>query len=236
MAGLGPKTLIRRCAQLGPCTPSSAAAHTLHLLARRIQQLTEQIDDLHHRLEAVITAHNPQLLKRVGIGPDNAATLLVTAGDNPDRLRSEASFATLCGASPVSASSSKTYRKRLNCGGDRQTNSALYRTVICRLCHDPDTRAYRDRRTAEGRSNREIIRCLKRYVAREVHQMLKPTPTPHLPPPDRLTNIGASKCRVHVMVTLAAVVRAAGSHEVSRGTATARDPFATAGGLVAERQ
>ena len=108
--------LIRRCAQLELTTPddvTSAAIYTLRLLARRILQLSEQIHDLVHRITDTITTHYPTLLTRRGIGPDNAAALLITAGDNPDRLRSEASFAALCGVNPLEASSGKTSRRRL---------------------------------------------------------------------------------------------------------------------------
>ncbi|GAB2963400.1 IS110 family transposase [Micromonospora polyrhachis] len=180
MAGLGPKTLLRRCAALAidaaPTDTAGAAAYTLRLLARRILTLTEEIDELQKCLAAVITHHHPQLLERSGVGPDNAATLLITAGDNPQRLRSERSFAALCGASPVDASSGRTSRRRLNRGGDRQANAALYRIVLSRLHTDPETRAYRDRRLSEGKTKREIIRCLKRYVAREIYTLLQPTP------------------------------------------------------------
>jgi transposase len=106
------------------------------------------------------------------VGTWSAATLLVTAGDNPARLRTEASFAALCGASPVDASSGKQRRHRLNRGGGRQANSALWRIVFTRMATDPRTQAYAARRTAEGKTTREIIRCLKRYVAREVHKAL----------------------------------------------------------------
>jgi transposase len=108
----------------------------------------------------------------LGVGPDVAGQLLVTAGDNPDRLVSEASFAKLCGVAPLEASSGKTVRHRLNPGGDRKANSALYTVVISRLRHDPRTQAYMARRTAEGKSKKEIIRCLKRYVARELFAIL----------------------------------------------------------------
>jgi transposase len=100
------------------------------------------------------------LLTRRGVGPHNAAALLITAGDNPDRLRSEASFAALCGVNPLDASSGKTSRRRLNRGGDRQTNSALYRIAICRLRCDARTRDYLTRRITEGKTRREAIRCL----------------------------------------------------------------------------
>ncbi|HLV71758.1 MAG TPA: IS110 family transposase, partial [Vulgatibacteraceae bacterium] len=107
-----------------------------------------------------------------GVGTDVAGQLLVTTGDNHDRLRSEAAFAMLCGAAPIPASSGKTNRHRLNRGGDRQANKALYRVAICRLRWDPRTRAYMERRTKDGMSKKEIIRCLKRYIARELYQLI----------------------------------------------------------------
>ena len=115
---------------------------------------------------------NPQLLATPGIGADVAGQLLVTAGQNTNRIRSEAAFAMLCGAAPLPASSGKTTRHRLNRGGDRHANRALWRIVITRMATDPRTRAYVTRRTAEGLSKTEIIRCLKRYIAREVHALL----------------------------------------------------------------
>ena len=115
----------------------------------------------------------PGLLALYGIGPHTAALLLIAAGDHPGRLRSEAAWAHLCGAAPIPASSGKTVRRRLNPGGDRQANHALWRIVFTRLGSDPATRAYAERRTAEGKSKKEIIRCLKRYVAREVYPHLR---------------------------------------------------------------
>lgn len=162
LSGLGRAALIRRCAELpdpdtdadtGPAT-TAAVIHTLRLLARRITQLTAEARDLQNRMAAVIGAHAPQLLDRVGIGPDNAAALLTAAGDNPERLRSDASFAALCGVSPVDASSGRTHRRRLNRGGNRHANAALYRITLTRLRHDPRTRAYLDRRTTEGKMRR----------------------------------------------------------------------------------
>ena len=127
-------------------------------------------------LERLTQATALTLVKAFGIGPDTAAALLIAAGSNPDRLHSEAAFASLCGVSPVLASSGKTNRHRLNRGGDRQANAALYRIVVVRLCHDLRTQAYLRRRTAEGMSKIEVIRCLKRYVAREVYSIIrKPT-------------------------------------------------------------
>jgi len=109
-----------------------------------------------------------------GIGPDIAAELHVAAGDNSNRIRSEAALAKLCGACPIPASSGKTNRHRLNRGGNRQANSALFRTVVVRMRWHEPTIAYVERRTAEGLSKREIIRCLKRYLAREVFKLLPP--------------------------------------------------------------
>jgi transposase len=146
------------------------------LLARRILELTEEIHDLVHHITNTITGHCPRLLTRRGVGPDNAAALLIAAGDNPDRLRSEASFAALCGVNPLEASSGKTSRRRLNRGGDRQANSALYRIAICRLRCDARTRDYLTRRITEGKTRREAIRCLKRYLAREIYQIITSPP------------------------------------------------------------
>ncbi|WP_202126160.1 IS110 family RNA-guided transposase [Actinomadura physcomitrii] len=128
LTGLSNPRLIRRCADLDPAAPattSAAAVYTLRSLARRILGLSEEIDDLTTQITAAITTCHPALLDCYGVGPDTAAALLITAGDNPERLRSEASFAALYGASPIQASSGKTERHRLNRGGDRQANSAL---------------------------------------------------------------------------------------------------------------
>jgi transposase len=179
LAGLTNTMLIRRCAQLEATTPhdvTSAAVYTLHVLARRILELTEQIHDLVQRITDTITTHCPTLLTHRGIGPDTAAALLITAGDNPDRLHSETSFAALCGVSPLEASSGKTTRRRLNRGGDRQANAALYRIALSRLRWDVRTRAYLTRRITEGKTHRKAIRCLKRYIAREMYQILTSPP------------------------------------------------------------
>ena len=124
-------------------------------------------------INALLIATAPDLLALFGVGPDTAAALLVCAGDNPERLHSEASFAHLCGVAPIPASSGKsTGRYRLDSGGDRQANSALWRIVMVRIAHDPETTAYFERRVKEGRTKREVIRILKRYVAREVYHHL----------------------------------------------------------------
>ena len=116
-----------------------------------------------------------------GVGAQVAAQLLVTAGDNPHRLRSEAAFARLCGVAPLPASSGKTTRHRLNRAGDRSANHALWRIAMVRLYRDPRTQAYVARRTAEGLSKREILRCLKRYIAREIFRVIT-DPPPAIPP------------------------------------------------------
>jgi transposase len=171
------KALIRHCAELadpenaGPATAAAVAA--LRLLAQRIRYLSGEIAELERRMTAAVKETAPSLLERVGVGPDSAAALLIAAGDNPERLGSEASFAALCGASPVEHSSGKTQRRRLNRGGNRQANAALHRIVVTRMRWDERTRAYLERRIGEGRSKREVMRCLKRYVAREVYTLIR---------------------------------------------------------------
>jgi len=151
---------------------TAAAKASLSSLAHRIGELDEEIDQLDTMITPLLKAHAPELLGIYGVGIDSAATLLVTAGDNPERLRSEAAWAHLCGVSPLQASSGKVTRHRLNRGGDRQANRALWTIVITRLASDPETQAYMQRRVKEGRSKREVIRILKRYVAREVYRCL----------------------------------------------------------------
>ncbi len=180
MTGLSNPALFRRCAELDHSDPTDtpgAAAFTLRLLARRILELSSEIDELNARIATTIEARAPQLLQRYGVGPDTAAALLLAAGDNPERLHSEASFAALCGVSPIEASSGKTHRRRLNRGGDRQANSALYTITIARLRWDKRTQDYVARRVAEGKTRREAIRCLKRYIAREIYRDLTITRT-----------------------------------------------------------
>ena len=148
----------------------AAAKHALRALARRWQVLDGEIKE-HDRLLDTLTAQvAPALREAFGICIDVAAEMLILAGDNPERIRSEAAFAKLCGASPIPASSGTTQRHRLNWAGHRQANSALYRSVIVRMRFHPPTIAYVKRRTAEGKSKREIIRCLKRYLAREIYR------------------------------------------------------------------
>jgi len=153
--------------------PTAAAKYALRSLARRYRQLSVEIRDLRKQLERLIRSVAPILVDTFGVGPDTAATLLVGAGDNAERLHSEAGFASLCRVNPIPASSGRTNRHRLNRGGHRQANAALYRIVVDRLRYDPRTRAYMRRRTMEGLSKTEVIRCLKRYVAREVFSAIQ---------------------------------------------------------------
>lgn len=158
--------------------PIDATKTAMVAVARRHQQLSAEIDKLDAALGELVTRTAPQLLSKYGVAVQVAATLLATVGDNPERLTNDASFAALCGASPVDASSGKQVRHRLNRGGDRQANSALWRIVTTRMQHDPRTQAYVARRTAEGKTKREIVRCLKRYVAREIFNTLIRDVTP----------------------------------------------------------
>ncbi len=142
----------------------------MRLLARRILDLTREIDELNKHIVAAIEVRAPQLLQRCGVGPDTAAALLLAAGDNPQRLVSEASFAALCGVSPIEASSGKTHRRRLNFFFYVNANSEIYTVTIARLRWDKRTQNYVQRRVAEGKTRREAIRCLKRYITREIYQ------------------------------------------------------------------
>jgi transposase len=146
---------------------------TLIRLAKRWTALNAEIKDYDQDLTDLVTATAPALLTLPAVGVDTAGALLVSVGDNPDRLESEATFAALCGVAPLPASSGRTQRHRLNRGGDREANHALWRIVLVRMRWDPPTRAYIARRTAEGLSKPEIMRCLKRYTARSVYRTMK---------------------------------------------------------------
>jgi transposase len=152
--------------------PAAGCKQALRSLARRHADLDEEIKELHQGLAELTRRAAPELLERPGVGVQVAAQLLVTAGDNPDRLGSEASFAHLAGVAPIPASSGKRHRHRLNRGGDRGANNALYTIALVRMRYDDRTRAYVDRRTAEGLSKKDIIRCLKRAIAREMFRVL----------------------------------------------------------------
>jgi len=175
--------LVKKCSgfrpdALPPSDPRTAMLYVLGSLARRWLQLHEEIKAHTRALEQLTARAAPRLVEAFGIGFDSAAEMLVTAGDDSGRIRSEAALAKLCGACPIPASSGKTNgRHRLNRGGNRQANAALHRVVIVRMRWHEPTRAYVARRTAEGLSKKDIIRCLKRYVAREVYRLL-PDPLP----------------------------------------------------------
>lgn len=173
--------LAKHCAALRPralATPEDSIRHALRSIARRWLSLDEEAAELTRMIEELVKRQAPQLMDAFGIGADTAAEILIVAGDNPERIRSEAAFAKLAGISPVPTGSGMTSgRHRLNRGGHRQLNAAIYRTVIVRMrLHEP-TKAYVARRTEEGKSKRDIIRCLKRYVIREVYHLIKLNPT-----------------------------------------------------------
>ena len=151
---------------------SATTRLALRTLARRVQALDAEMNEARDRLAELVAETAPELLARSCIGVDSASALLVAAGDNPERLRSERTFAHLCGVSPIDASSGKNERHRLNRGGDRQANAALWRIVFTRIGYDQRTKDYIERRMAQGLTKKEAIRCLKRYVAREVFNHL----------------------------------------------------------------
>jgi transposase len=167
---------VTRCAAWRPGSSKElvpATKRSLRHLARRHQHLTAELTELDRDIAGLCAAANPALLAINGIGPEVASMLLVAAGDNPDRMHSEAAFAALCGANPVEASSGKTIRHRLNRGGNREANNALWRIAMVRLAHHhPATETYLHRRRGQGKTDREILRCLKRYIAREVFHVL----------------------------------------------------------------
>lgn len=198
---------VAACARFragGVDDPTEATKTALRSLARRHQELGGEIDALDDHIARLCAAINPDLLAARGVGPEVAATLLVTAGDNPHRMGSDAAFAALCGASPIEASSGKITRHRLNGGGDRQANNALWRIVLVRMSCDPRTKAYVARRTLEGKSKREIIRCLKRHVAREMFRLLT---NPSIVP------VGGElrSARLNAAITLAVAAEALGT-------------------------
>jgi len=156
-----------------PACPTQAAKLALRILGQRHRYLSNEITTIDQQLDTLVEiAAPPEMLAMMGVGTQIAAQLLITAGENPDRLDSEQSFAALCGVSPVDASSGLQHRHRLNRGGDRQANSALYRIVIVRLRYHQPTRDYMTKRTAQGHTKKEVIRCLKRYLARDIWRQL----------------------------------------------------------------
>ena len=174
------KMVARHCAALRPRgleTPEDANRYALRSIAKRWIALSEETKELEAQIEQLVLQRAPHLLDEFGIGVDTAAEILIVAGDNPERIRSEAAFAKLAGISPVPTGSGMTSGKhRINHGGHRQLNAAIDRTVIVRTRFHEPTIAYVARRTAEGKSKRDIIRCLKRYVIREVYYLVKTDP------------------------------------------------------------
>jgi len=169
--------LVKEAAAMRPRHGSDPLAYTTNLvirnLARRVRRLNEEMAEIDEMLVDLIHQTAPSLLELHGVGLDSAASLLVAAGDNPDRIRSEGAWARLCGVAPLPANSGKVNtRYRLNRGGDRQANAALYRIVLTRMSNHPETRDYVKRRRSEGLNSGEVIRCLKRYVARQTFKHL----------------------------------------------------------------
>jgi len=172
-----PTQCAAACQALPECdsktSPALASLQlTLRLLAKRWVALEQELQVLDREIGRLTKLAAPRLLSRFGVGPQTAATLLVTAGDNPTRLRNEAALAALCGVSPLEASSGKTQRHRLNRGGQRQANNALWTIAMVRMRSEPRTQVYVDRRTREGLSKKEIHRCLKRYIVRELYPLI----------------------------------------------------------------
>lgn len=180
-AGLNVRCLVEALATTRPgpatATVTTATGHGLRRLARRYQYLTSEITELEQDLRVLIDHAAPAMIATKGYGVITTATLLVTAGANVERLRSEASFSALCGASPIPASSGKTNRYRLNRGGDRQANWALHQIALVRLSNDERTKNYAARLQTRGKSKKDILRCLKRAIAREAfHLIIHPEP------------------------------------------------------------
>jgi transposase len=186
LGGLPTKELVTLAARFRPGAHpedvEEATRSALRSVARRHQVLSEEIAALDVQLQRLVAEAAPELVLLPGVGTNHAATLLVLAGDNPERLRSEASFASLCGVSPVEASSGKVVRHRLNRGGNRDANRALHMVCVVRMGSDRRTKRYVSRRTAEGKSKWEIMRCLKRYIAREIYRVLLSSTTAKPPP------------------------------------------------------
>lgn len=171
----GPISLVRHIAALRPgeiSSPLASAKAAMRAIARRWLALHEEIRAHEQELDRMVREKAPQLMKSHGISKMTVAEMLILIGDNPERIRSESALAKMCGVCPIPASSGKTHRMRLNRGGNRQANAALYRVAIVRMRDDEKTKAYAARRTAEGKTRREIVRCIKRYIIREIYRHL----------------------------------------------------------------
>ncbi|MCA3386851.1 MAG: IS110 family transposase, partial [Roseomonas sp.] len=180
----GPITLVRHISALRPgeiTSPTASAKAALRALAQRWLTLHDEIQIHEAQFERLVADKAPKLMKSHGISTLTAAEMLILVGDNPERIRSEAALAKLCGICPIPASSGKTTRMRLNRGGNRQANAAVYRVAIVLMRDDDRTKAYAARRTAEGKTRREIVRCIKRYIVREVYTALCTTKSTQFP-------------------------------------------------------
>jgi transposase len=181
LAGRYKDQLLQACLQLVepeiPITPVDAITIAIRSLAARCRELDAEAARLEHHIDTITASTAPQLRAVYGVGPDTAATLMAAIGDNAQRIRNEAAFAKLCGVCPLDASSGKTIRHRLNRGGNRDANRALHVILVVRLRRHQPTRDYMTRRLAEGKTKNEVMRCLKRYIAREVFHALQPPPT-----------------------------------------------------------
>lgn len=178
LAGLTAIMLPRRCVRFriaDPTTDMGALKFAMRSLARRAVALRAEIKELDAIITTLVNRTAPELLARHGVGPDSAAVILVAAGDNPERLRSESAFARLCGVAPLDASSGLHIQHHLSRAGNRQANAALHSIVLTRMVSHPNTRTYVARRRAQGRTSLEIMRCLKRFVAREIYHHLPQT-------------------------------------------------------------
>jgi transposase len=175
--GQSTRDMLATATRLRPTTAGGdihtmTALTVLRALARRVAALETEAADHEHAIQTIVRGWRPDLLELPGVGPINAATVL-TAWSHPGRCRNDAAFAMLAGAAPIPASSGKTVRYRLNRAGDRQLNRALHNITLSRLRYDPDTRAYAERRRGEGKTDRDIKRCLKRYIARQLYRQLE---------------------------------------------------------------
>lgn len=198
-------------ARTGDDQVASRTRTALKRLATRYQQLDEEIGDHDADLAQLVETINPALVQAKGIATLTAAQLLVTFGDNHDRVHSEAAFAMLCGAAPIPASSGRTTRHRLNRGGDRAANSALHRIALVRLATDPDTRAYAAKRTAEGKSKKDILRCLKRAIAREIFRLIA-----NPQPADSSADLRPARQELGLTITAVADALGCGIAKISR--------------------
>ena len=176
LTSIGVSQAVAKFRIADPTSDLGALKYAMRSLGRRAEAMRWEAKTLDKIMRTIIDDTAPTLIAQPGIGVDTAGALLVAAGDNPERLHSEAGFVRLCGAAPLEASSGMITRHRLSRAGNREANRALYTIVVNRMSHDPRTRGYAKRRRHEGKSNLEIIRALKRYVAREVYPLLGNTP------------------------------------------------------------